>query len=76
MSYEINSTTYKATRELKAVDIFSGRREEYTIEKDTEMDSVWAFAVIVEEEDRATFKSLSQQECLDKKVELGYLTEE
>ena len=72
MAYEINSTIYTTTRALKARDVFT--KKIYSIDKDTQLNSVWASAIIVEEADRVSFDGLTQQACLARKVELGYIT--
>lgn len=72
MGYEINSNIYIAAKRLEARDVFD--QEIYIVDAGTELDSIWASWIIVDEEDRVAFDSLTPQECLNKKVELGYLT--
>jgi len=71
MAYEFNSTRYIATRALKARDVFN--QKIYNIDQGTELNSVWASAILVEDADRESFDGLTQQACLDKKIELGYI---
>jgi len=71
MSYEVNNNRYITLKTVSAWDVFD--RKKATIDKGTEIDSVWASAIIVSDTERASFHALTQQQCLDKKVELGYI---
>ena len=71
MSYEINSNTYNTQRAVQTYDIFN--KDKISIGKGTEIDSVLTFQIIVDEADQVDFKSLSPEQCLAKKVELGYV---
>lgn len=72
MSYEINDNRYKAEKRLEAVDVFN--RDQLVIDSETEIDSVLASWVIVDESDRELFQGLTIQESIDLKVELGYIS--
>jgi len=71
MAYEFNSTRYIATRALKARDVFN--QKIYNIDQGTELNSVWAHQIIVTPEEYIQFDSLTAQQGLDLKIELGYI---
>ena len=71
MSYEINDNRYITLKTVSAWDVFD--KKKVTIDSGTEIDSVWASAIMVNDTERASFHGLTQQQCLDKKVELGYI---
>lgn len=71
MDYEINSNTYTTTQCVEVHDTFN--RENRPILAGVDIDSVLASWIIVKEIERPLFKSLTQQEGIDKKIELGYI---
>ena len=73
MSYEINDKRYNTLKECKARDVFNG--DNLYIDKGTEIDSVLAFWILVKASEHVEFEGLTPEECLDKKVELGYIEE-
>ena len=72
MGYEINNNTYTTTKRLQAYNVFTKKIN--NIDKGTEIDSVWASFIIVKNDEREAFKSLTPQQGIDKRVELGYIT--
>jgi hypothetical protein len=73
MPYEINDKRYTVTRYSKAKDIFNNKI--LLIDKDTEIDSVRASWIIVDDIDNILFQGLTPEQALDMKVLLNYLVE-
>ena len=55
----------------EAREIFE--KKKYNIDKGTDIDSVWAFQIIVKTDEEAGFHGLTPQECIDRKITLGYI---
>lgn len=72
MGYGINDNTYTTLKAVETYDIFN--RETSKFDKGTSLDSVHAFGIIVKEYERVGFQSLTPQECIDKKIALGYIS--
>lgn len=71
MAYEYNDNRYTTLKRTIARDIFE--HEDIIIDSGTDIDSVLAHWIIVEAADNEEFQGLTVEQCLDKKIELGYI---
>ena len=71
MAYEINDNKYRTLQRAEQIDIFNSDR--WVVEAGTEIGSTAAFEILVTEAEYGQFKSLTPAECIDKKIELGYI---
>lgn len=71
MAYGYNENIYTTLKKVEVMDVFDGER--LYIDAGTDIDSSLAHWLIVDADERESFEGLTPNECIDKKIELGYI---